>query len=140
MAMQRKQAKVRGVYEREMVSGIWWIQYKQGSVRKREKIGRRSDAVVLYQQRKNELRAGAKLAPNLRTKGPTFSVLAAEALAWSAEHRPKDIRTLKSRMNVLSQTVTQFEFLNWTPADHPRHVCYLGVREDKRALEVVRET
>lgn len=38
------------------------------------------------------------------------------------------------------ELVAQFEFLNWTPAAHLRHACYLGVREDKRAIEVVRET
>lgn len=91
-------AKVRGVYEREPGSGVWWICYKQGGIRKREKVGRRRDAITLYQQRKTELRAGAKLAPNLRSRDVSFATLASDALAWSAEFHPKDIRTVKSRM------------------------------------------
>jgi len=100
-ASRKAPAKVRGIYEREPGSGIWWICYKQGTIRKREKVGRRGDAITLYQQRKTELRAGAKLAPNLRTKGVTFGQLADEAIAWSAEHNPKDIRNVRSRMKTL---------------------------------------
>ena len=101
MEKRKAPAKVRGVYERERGSGVWWICYKQGTVRKREKVGHKSDAITLYQQRKTELRAGAKLAPNLRSKGVTFGVLADEAVAWSAEFHPKDIRTVKSRMKAV---------------------------------------
>jgi hypothetical protein len=39
MAKRKAPAKVRGVYEREPGSGVWWICYKQGSIRKREKVG-----------------------------------------------------------------------------------------------------
>ncbi len=102
MATRKAPAKVRGVFEREPGSGVWWICYKQGTVRKREMVGRRGDAIELYRQRKTELRAGAKLAPNLRTKGVTFGVLAAEALKWSAEFHPKDIRTVTGRMAKLT--------------------------------------
>jgi integrase len=101
MASRKAPAKVRGVYERDPGSGIWWICYKQGTVRKREKVGSRGNAKALYQQRKTELRAGAKLAPNLRHKGVSFAELAVEALAWSAEHHPKDIRTVRGRMKTV---------------------------------------
>jgi integrase len=101
MARRKEPAKVRGVYERDAGSGIWWICYKQGPIRKREKVGSRGNAIALYQQRKSELRAGAKLPPNLRKKGITFSQLSAEAVLWSEEFHPKDIRTVKSRMAVL---------------------------------------
>jgi integrase len=102
MATKRKApAKVRGVYERTPGSDVWWIQYKQGTVRKREKVGRRGDAIALYQDRKTKLRAGLKLPKNMRHKGITFAQLAEEAVAWSEEHHPKDIRTVKSRMKPL---------------------------------------
>ena len=101
MARRKAPAKVRGVYEREPGSGIWWICYKQGSVRKREKVGRRADAVALYQQRKTELRAGAKLVQNLRHHGVTFGQLADDALVWSEEVHPKGIRTVKGRTKIL---------------------------------------
>ena len=55
--MAREVKKVRGVYERDPGSGVWWICYKQGGIRKREKVGRRSDAINLYQKRKAELLA-----------------------------------------------------------------------------------
>ena len=58
MTTRKAPAKVRGVYEREPGSGIWWICYKQGSVRKREKVGRRADAVALYQQKKQNSEPG----------------------------------------------------------------------------------
>ncbi|MGI4831353.1 MAG: non-homologous end-joining DNA ligase [Janthinobacterium lividum] len=37
------------------------------------------------------------------------------------------------------ETVAQFRFLEWTPADHLRHVSFIGVREDKHASQVVKE-
>jgi hypothetical protein len=55
MAMRKAPKKVRGVYERDPGTDIWWIQYKQGTIRKREKVGRRSDAISLYHVRKAEL-------------------------------------------------------------------------------------
>jgi ATP-dependent DNA ligase len=36
-------------------------------------------------------------------------------------------------------TVAQFRFLEWTPSEHLRHVSFLGLREDKAPLDVVKE-
>ena len=36
--------------------------------------------------------------------------------------------------------VGQFEFVEWTPDGHLRHSRYIGLREDMKAAEVVRET
>jgi DNA-binding transcriptional LysR family regulator len=55
MAAKKSPAKVRGVYEREQGSGIWWIRYEVEGKPRREKVGRRSDAVALYQKRKADL-------------------------------------------------------------------------------------
>lgn len=127
MAKRAAPAKIRGVYERDPGSGIWWICYKQGTVRKREKVGSRANAKILYQQRKTELRAGAKLAPNLRSKGVTFGVLAGEALAWSKEFHPKDIRTVKGRMKTLTEHFGAMAAAELTPqlidtwlTEHPK--------------------
>ena len=65
MAAKKAPAKVRGVYEREQGSGIWWIRYEVEGKPKREKVGRRSDAIALYQKRKADLRIGLKLLDNL---------------------------------------------------------------------------
>jgi hypothetical protein len=60
--MPRKSTiKATAVWEREPGSNIWWIRYRADGVLKREKVGRKSDALALYQKRKSELRAGVKL-------------------------------------------------------------------------------
>lgn len=124
-------------------------------VHKREKVGRRGDAVALYQRRKTELRAGAKLAPNLRTKaaeGPTFGKLADDALAYSKSRNRKDIRTLEGRLGILkdsfsrmtaSDLTTQMiedrfeDHVDWAPATKNRYraaisLAYkLGMRNGK---------
>lgn len=100
--MPRKStAKATGVWEKDLGSGVWWIRYRAAGKLKREKVGRRSDAIALYQQRKSELRAGAKLPPNMRTKGSTFSEIATDAENWYVNHGKKDLRTVKNRMKRL---------------------------------------
>ena len=56
---------MRGVYEEPIDSGIWWIHYYAAGKRHREKVGRKSDAIKLYQSRKADAVAGRKL-PELR--------------------------------------------------------------------------
>ena len=53
----KKEAKpVRGLFERPAESGVWWINYYVGGRQHREKAGRRSDAIALYQKRKVDAR------------------------------------------------------------------------------------
>jgi hypothetical protein len=40
--------KETGVYEKEPGSGVWWIRFKSNGVTRREKIGRRGDAIAAY--------------------------------------------------------------------------------------------
>ena len=58
--------KATGVWERDAGSNVWWIRYRADGVLRREKVGRKSDALALYQKRKSELRAGIKLPENMR--------------------------------------------------------------------------
>ena len=37
------------------------------------------------------------------------------------------------------ELVGQFEFLEWTADNHLRHSTFVGLREDKKATDVVRE-
>ena len=37
------------------------------------------------------------------------------------------------------ELVGQFEFLEWTPDNHLRHSKFVGLREDKKARDVIRE-
>lgn len=41
---------------------------------------------------------------------------------------------------VRPEVVAQFEFVEWTEGEHLRHAKYVGLREDKDARAVVRET
>jgi integrase len=141
-AKRKKPTKVRGVYEKVKGSNIWWICYKQGSVRKREKVGARGAAIKLYHKRKTELLEGKKLPQNLRKRGVTFEVLAGEAETWSEENHPKDIRTVKGRMKVLvaefgDQTAASIEAhqidqwltenTQWSPATKNRYRSLLSL-------------
>ena len=47
---RRPTAKATGVWERDVGSNVWWIRYRVNGVLKREKVGRRSDAIALYQR------------------------------------------------------------------------------------------
>ena len=76
--------KVRGVFEKVPGSGIWWVCYFDMTGRKRrEKAGRKSDAISLYQKRKMETLQGKKLPERLRSKAISFSVLAQDAIQYS---------------------------------------------------------
>jgi hypothetical protein len=85
----------RGIYERPKYSGIWWILYYVDGKRRREKVGRKSDAIKLYQSRKADALAGRKL-PELRgSRVLTLSELIDDALEFVADH--KDRRNYLSR-------------------------------------------
>jgi integrase len=139
--MPRKStAKATGVWEKDPGSGIWWIRYRAAGKLKREKVGRKSDAIALYQQRKSELRAGAKLPANMRTKGCTFSDIAKDAENWYVSHGKKDLRTVRNRMKRLvkefgTQTADQIgpaqidqwiSAQSWSPATCNRYKALLS--------------
>lgn len=92
--LRKTEKKHRGVFEVEPGSGVWWIRYHApGDPNpKREKVGRKSDAISLYQQRKSEVRAGAKLPANLRFKGERLSAILDRADLWYRSHHPKSSR------------------------------------------------
>lgn len=78
----------RGVFEKEVGSGMWWIQYFDADGRRhREKVGRKGTAINLYQKRRTEIFEGKKL-PALRN-APTvkFDELADDALEYSRSHK-----------------------------------------------------
>jgi len=93
--------KERGVFEKEPGSGIWWIRYKIDGVERREKVGRRGDAIKLYALRKSDALRGVKLPKNMKHKGIRFKVIAQEAISWYENHSRKDVRNFKSRMNII---------------------------------------
>ncbi len=60
--------------------------YRVNGVLKREKVGRKSDALALSQKRKAELRAGVKQPENLRNAAARFRVLTEELSKFSEKH------------------------------------------------------
>src|SRR4030095_10730314 len=57
--MGRPSKKHRGIFERPEGSGVWWVlYYDQCGRRHREKVGFKSAALRIYQQRKTEIQQG----------------------------------------------------------------------------------
>jgi integrase len=84
--MKKEEKPVRGVFERPAGSGCWWINYYVGGRQHREKVGRKSDAVALYQKRKADARRGVKLPELVPGKVVTFGQLSAMAVQYATEH------------------------------------------------------
>lgn len=79
--------KPRGMFEKQPGSGIWWIRYVDAQGRyRREKAGTKTAAIALYHKRKQEALEGRKL-PELRRRTVSFGELAADALAYSRQHK-----------------------------------------------------
>jgi len=96
MAAKKAPTKVRGVYEREQGSGIWWIRYEVEGKPKREKVGRRSDAIALYQKRKADVHIGIKL-PTICARAVSVGELGREAIQWYKDHAKRDLYTFTLR-------------------------------------------
>jgi integrase len=94
---RRSSAKVTGVWEKVPGSGIWWIRYRENGALHREKVGRKSDALALYQKRKNEIRMGAKLPENMRRASIRFGQLAEDIRRYSEKHH-RDQGHIESRL------------------------------------------
>jgi site-specific recombinase XerD len=123
--MKQEMKKIRGVFEKVPGSGIWWICYFDADGRKRrEKVGRKGDAIDLYRKRKMEALQGKKLPEKLRAKAVHFSSLAEDALEYSKAHKLSyghDVyRMAKLREEFgdrPANSITPQEFERWI-ADH----------------------
>ena len=148
---------MRGVYEKPEGSGIWWIHYYAAGKRHREKVGRKSDAIKLYQSRKADATAGRKL-PELRdSKVLRFSELIDDALEFVIDH--KDRRSYVSKAEIVRKAfgstpaaeITPQELERWlrshckTPATANRYkafisLCYReGVHNNKTTINPARQ-
>jgi len=83
---EMKAKAVRGVYEHPAGSGVWWIHYYAEGKRHREKAGRKSDALALYQKRKADARRKVKLPELVPGKVVTFGHLSAMAVEHAETH------------------------------------------------------
>lgn len=83
--------KVRGVYERDRGSGIFWIRWADGGgLIHREKVGTRELAIAAYQKRKSEVREG-RFFPRLREQRVTFGDLVDEFKKAKPNHWSKGL-------------------------------------------------
>src|ERR1700761_3770083 len=94
---------MRGVYEKPEGSGIWWIHYYADGKRHREKVGRKSDAIKLYQTRKADAAAGRKLPELRNSKVLILGELIDDALEFTAHH--KDQRGYKSKGEIVREAL-----------------------------------
>lgn len=83
---RREEEKVRGVFEHPAGSGVWWINYYAQGQRHREKVGRKSDALALYQKRKADSRRNLKLPELVPGNVVTFAHLSAMAVEHANTH------------------------------------------------------
>lgn len=91
------------MYEHRAGSGVWWIHYYADGNKHREKVGRKGDAIKLYQTRKADATAGRKL-PTLRNiRRVTVSDLIDLALEVTANH--KDKRNYVSMAAIVRETL-----------------------------------
>jgi integrase len=118
--------KLRGIYEQPLGSGIWWIQYFDASGRRRrEKAGRRGDAVDLLAKRRTEKLQRIKLPENFRAKAVTFGELMDDALEHSkAENVERSTAELRLKYEILrpvfgnrtAEEITKQEIIRWLTA------------------------
>src|SRR5665213_340972 len=149
MKKARIERKVRGVFEHPAGSEVYWIHYYADGKRHREKVGRKGDAIKLYQMRKADTLAGRKLPQLRNTKAVTVSDLIDLALEATKNH--KDRRNYVSKAEIVraglgdlpASEVTPQEVADWleskfkTPATSNRYkafisLCYRqGMRNEK---------
>jgi integrase len=76
MSKAKEVKKLRGVFEKVSGSDVWWIQYFDADGRRRrEKAGRRGDAIDLLAKRRAERLQGIKLPEKIRARRVQFSEL-----------------------------------------------------------------
>ncbi len=85
---KEQENKTRGVFEKVPGSGVWWIQYFDTEGRRhRERVGRKSSAITLYQKRRTEIVEGKKLPILRNVVVIRFEDIAKDALEYSRSHK-----------------------------------------------------
>ena len=115
--MKSKVAKaVRGVYEHPLGSGVWWVNYYAEGKRHREKAGRKSDAVALYQKRKADARRKLKLPELVPGKVVTFGDLSEMAVEHAKTHL-RSIEHYVTKDSILREPFGERAAASVTPQD-----------------------
>ena len=85
---KNKSGYPRGVFERELGSGVFWIRYQDADGRERkEKVGSLRNAGKLVENRRTDARRGLKLPETLRARPATFGEIAKTALEYSKANK-----------------------------------------------------
>jgi integrase len=123
---KKSKKKIRGVFEKVPGSDVWSIQYFDASGRRRrEKAGRRSDAITLLNKRKTEKLQRKKLPENLRAKPVTFGELTDDAVEHSkAENGERSTKELALKFEKLksvfgsrvAEEISKQEIVRWLVA------------------------
>ena len=142
--MKAKAAKevkvVRGVFEHPTGSDVWWVHYYADGKRHREKVGRRGDAIKLYQKRKADARRKLKLPELVPGKVVRFADLSAMAVTHAETHL-KSIEHYKTKDSILREpfgerhaaAITPQEISEWltkhckTPATANRYRAFMSL-------------
>ena len=111
--------KETGVYEKEPGSGVWWIRFKSNGVTRREKIGRRGDAIAAYKDRKTSILRGEKLPATMKNRGIRLREIGQDAIDWYIRTGKKDLRTFSQRMTAVMDSLSEFIYLTGHEADLP---------------------
>jgi integrase len=113
---KQEEKKERGVFEKPAGSGVWWINYYADGKQHREKAGRKSDAIALYQKRKADARRKLKLPELVPSKVVRFADLSAMAVEH-ARTRLKTKRDYVSRDAILREEFGEREADSITPQE-----------------------
>jgi integrase len=130
---------MRGVYEYPAGSEVWYIHYFAAGKRHREKVGRKSGAIKLYQIRKADATAGRKLPELRNSRALTLSELIDDVLEYVADH--KDRRNYISKAEIVRAALGSTpaadlkpqELSRWlkantnTPATHNRYKAFISL-------------
>ena len=114
----KKKKNPRGLFERPPGSGVWWINYYVKGSQHREKVGRKSDAIDLYQVRKADATIGRKLPTLRNTRTVTITELIDDALEFVAHH--KDRRNYISKAAIVREDLGSKVASELTPQELER--------------------
>ena len=122
---QDKPRNPRGVFEKPPGSGSFWINYFDASgVRRRERIGTKSQAIKMYQFRKSQAWEGKKLPASVRMQRTVrFSELVDDVLEYSkankkshADDRYRTAKLMEQFKDHVAETITPQQFEKYLDA------------------------
>jgi len=108
----------KGIFERPAESNIWWVLYYVDGKRRREKSGRKSDAINVYRTRKADALAGRKLPSTRDSRAISFAELIDDALEYVADH--KDRRNYESKAKIVRKALGDRPAADLTPQELER--------------------